>query len=362
MEIHAVIMAGGSGTRLWPISRQNKPKQYIDLGQGKCMLLQTIERLYTFIPSERCHIITDQDQQDIMQKTLSSTTTPEVIYEPEGKNTAACITYSALLLKKRFGNCISCFIPADSMINNNTAYRAALEAAFHEAESGSAASGGMIIVGVTPSYPATGYGYIKPCAVPAGSDTHPERSGPDIRRVERFLEKPDAKQAEELYSSGEYLWNSGMVIGQTDFILEKVRQCLPELFKKLHDAVFGTAALNKAYGEIENISFDNGILEKCSNIHVLKSSFGWDDIGSVDALDKIYGIDPDGNTVIGSYTGLDSRNSVFYSNKGLVAALGINDMIIINTENVLLVCPRDRVQDIKKLVAAVKQNGFECYT
>ncbi len=364
MEIDAVIMAGGSGTRLWPVSRQSKPKQYIDLGQGKCMLQQTIERLYTFISPERCHIITNQAHQGVLTDVIDTMPLPppEIIYEPQGKNTAACIAYSALLLKKRFGNCLACFIPADSLINDDDAYRTTLEAAFKEAESGMAADNGIIIIGITPSCPATGYGYIKPVTGPAGTETIQVMAGPHIRQVECFLEKPGPEQARELYSSGEYLWNSGMVIGQTDAILEKIRKYLPVHYSMLYDAVFNDSALTAAYEGITSISFDNGVLENNDAVYVFRGCFGWDDIGSIDALDKINGKDADGNTVVGCYLGMDTKASVIYSEDKLVAALGINDMILVNTQDVLLVCPRERVQDIKQLVALLQNKGYGDFT
>lgn len=358
MEKYAVIMAGGSGTRLWPLSRENKPKQYINIGSSeKGMLLQTVERLNGVISADKCCIVTNTDQKSMAIEALKDIIPhSNIILEPLRKNTAACITYAALLLKNKYKGGIMCCIPSDSYIKDEESYKSALNTACQEAESNNC----IVVIGITPSYPATGYGYIK-------AGTGQSAVEDNVFPVLQFLEKPCIEKAKEFVSSGEYLWNSGIVIGTIDSILNNVKNFLPGLFHKLSEAVNlpggsgNDVALKKAFQEIDNISFDHGVLEKSKEIRVVKGDFGWSDIGSLEALDKVFEVDSMGNAVSGNHIGTKTSNSIIYSGNSLVATVGLENMIIINTGDVILACPKERAQEIRELVELLRRDGYEKY-
>lgn len=358
MEKYAVIMAGGSGTRLWPLSRENRPKQYISIGTEKCMLLQTMERLNGVVSADKCYIVTNTGQKSLADDALQRLVPPSnIILEPLGKNTAACITYAVLLLKNNYENGLVCCIPSDSYIKDEENYKFTLKTAFREAENNNC----IVVIGIPPSCPATGYGYIK-------ADISQSEEKDNVFPVQQFLEKPCIEKAREFVSSGQYLWNSGIVIGTIDSILSHVKNFLPGLFHKLSetmnplDAPEKDAALTKAFQEIESISFDQGVLEKSREIRVVKGDFGWSDIGSLDALDKVLDIDSMGNAVSGNHIGTETSNSVIYSENSLIATIGLENMIIINTGDVVLACPKERAQEIRGLVKLLRQHGYEKYT
>lgn len=357
MEKYAVIMAGGTGSRLWPLSREKKPKQFIVVQGGKCMLLQTIERICEIIPPERCFIITSKNLLDITKETVRNIIPfSNIILEPARKNTAACIAYASLLLKEKIGKGLLCFVPADGYVKNHADYRLALEQAYHAAEK----TNGLVIIGISPSYPAVGYGYIH-------IDTDLE-ADKNVFKVNRFIEKPDVNTAEKLVSCGEFLWNSGILLGSIDSIIENTNLFLPNHVEKIQCAVKQingqdqNALMEKAYDEISDISFDKGVLEKSSCIYAVKGSFDWDDIGSLDALSKTFRSDAMGNSMRGNYFGIDTCNCVIYSDEAMVSAIGVENMIIAATKDAILVCPKDRVQDIKSLVEMLKDGGYEALT
>jgi mannose-1-phosphate guanylyltransferase len=357
MEKLAVIMAGGSGIRLWPLSRENRPKQFISIGKKKSMLLRTVERLKGVIDADRCYVVTGTDQKSMVMEALKDLIPPShILLEPLRKNTAACITYAAMVLKNEHKEGLLCCIPSDSWIKEEEGYKAALETACREAK----AKNRIAVIGVTPTFPATGYGYIK-------ADTGKPAAGEDVYPVLQFLEKPSMEKAGEFIASGEYLWNSGIVTGTLDSILNNVESFLPGLFHRLSGAVRLTdeaeksAALEKAYREIDAVSFDRGVLEKSMQISVVKGNFGWSDIGSLDAMDSMLGTDSMGNAVEGNYAGIETCNSVIYSGNNLVATIGLENMIVVNTGDVVLVCPRERAQEIRELVELLRRDGYEQY-
>jgi mannose-1-phosphate guanylyltransferase len=354
LKQYAVIMAGGTGSRLWPLSRENKPKQFISVEGSKCMLVQTVERICEIIPAERCFIITNQTLLAITRDTVKDLIpVSNIILEPERKNTAACIAYASLLLKEKIGSGILCFVPADGYVINRTGYRSAIERAYRAAENTS----GLVIIGVTPSYPATGYGYIQ---TDAGTEADDQ-----VYQVKHFTEKPDHDTAKAFLSSGDFLWNSGILLGTVDTITDNIKSFIPEHFEKISQAVKHESEpdfysyIERAYREIQEISFDKGVLEKSGGIHVVKGNFDWDDIGSLDALCKTFRSDSMGNSIQGEHMGLDTSNSVIYSEQGLVATIGVENMIIAHTGDTVLVCSKDRAQDVKSLVEMLKINGYE---
>ena len=359
MEKYAVILAGGSGTRLWPLSRENRPKQYICIGSEKCILLQTIERLSGVVSTDKCYVATNTSQKIMLMDVLQGFVPPSnTILEPLKKNTAACITYAVLLLKHKYEEGIVCCIPSDSYVKDEEGYKFALETACREAEKNNC----MVVIGITPSYPATGYGYIK-------TGISNSEAKENAFMVQQFTEKPCIEKAREFVANGQFLWNSGIVIGTMDSILNNVRCFLPDLYYKLSEAVNNLAdepqkdsALEKAFLEIENISFDSGVLEKSKEIRVVKGNFGWSDIGCLDALDKVYDIDSMGNSVSGSFLGIEASNNIISSEKCLTAAIGLDDMIIINTGDVVFICPKKRAQEVRVVVELLKQHGYEKYT
>lgn len=356
MEKYAVIMAGGAGLRLWPLSRENKPKQFICIDGNKSMLVQTVERINEIIPPEKCFIITNSKLLDITRDTLEGLIPPSnIISEPMKKNTAACIAYASMLIRKKYGPGLLCCVPADGCVKDIVAYRRALELSY----SAAACTGNLVIIGITPVYPATGYGYIH-----IDMNEASERSA---YKVLRFKEKPDIETAKNYVLSGDYLWNGGIVTGDTDVIIDNIRSYLPKHYNKLNEALdhaddpdFNTY-IDKAYHEMDDISFDTGVLEKSECIHAVKGLFDWDDIGSFDALGKTLQSDAMGNSTKGSHYGLGTTNSVIYGHDSLIATVGLNDMIIVCTNDAIIICPREKAQDIKVLVEKLKFNGFEKY-
>ncbi len=350
-------MAGGTGSRLWPLSREEKPKQFIAVEHGECMLLRTAERICEMIPSENCYVITNETLFDITRNTLEGIIpAANIILEPSRKNTAACIAYASLLLKKRIGLGLLCFVPADSYVKDTAAYKEAIELAYQAAEE----KNGLVVIGIPPKYPATGYGYIY-----MGAKIKGKRK---VVQVKKFVEKPKLKTAVKYLESGKYLWNSGIVVMSTDAASTALESLLPNHYHLIMAAVNANdgqdsgTEIKEAYDALPNISFDKGVLEKSDSICAVKGYFDWDDIGNIDALSTTFGMDENGNSVRGSFQGLDTTGSVIYSDCGLIATIGVENMIVAVTQDAVLVCPRDRVQDVKSLVELLKKNGYENLT
>jgi mannose-1-phosphate guanylyltransferase len=354
MQKYAVLMAGGSGTRLWPLSKETDPKQFIPIEDDNSMLVKTVKRLCKVVKPEQCFIITSRLLTDITKKTADGYIPgANILSEPDRKNTAACIAYTTLLLQKKLGEGILCFVPADGYVKDEEGYAKALQLAFETAEH----INSLVVVGVKPAYPATAYGYIH-VEPKAGEST-------EISPVLDFVEKPAPELAEELIRSNAYLWNCGIVVGTTDSILRKVKEFIPEHYIKLSGALAKEedeldASVVKAYSELQNISFDNGVLEKCaSSLYAVRASFDWDDIGSIDALAKILEEDPEGNRVKGRHIAINTTNSVIYGKDTAICTIDVDNMIVVGTKDEVLVCPRNRSQKIKILVEKLKQQGHE---
>ncbi len=351
MEKYAVIMAGGSGSRLWPLSRENRPKQFIRAGGDESMLIRTLEQIRQVVPAENCFIITNRNLQEITRKTLGdSIPASNILFEPLRKNTAACISYSVFLLKERVGSGLACFFPADSYVKDQAAYHDAVEQTFDAAEK----TGRLIVIGINPTYPATGYGYIH---------VDPNREGP--YPVSEFKEKPNQEKAMEYFESGDYWWNSGIIAGNLNEFQEKIKLFLPEHYREfsgLTNDPDGQDSAEKAFRMLPDISFDEGVLEKAKDLVAVRGRFDWDDIGNLESLSVTLKPDDSGNRVNGKFIGIDTGDSVVYGGKLLVAAIGLKDMVIAVTDDAVLVCPKDRVQDVKKLVEHLKTSEYEQYT
>ena len=345
-------MAGGTGSRLWPLSRENRPKQFISVENGKSMLIQTIERICEIVPPEKCFIITNKNLLNATQETVRDIIPfSNIILEPSRKNTAACIAYATLLIKENFGSGLACFVPADGYVKNQTAYQDAIACAFRAAED----MNDLIVIGIKPSYPATGYGYIHIHA----------KSNETVFKVQKFIEKPDLDTAKQLIASQEFLWNSGILVGNLDTIIESVKQYLPNHYEEIAHAVMREEQqscsdfIEKAYSHIENVSFDKGVLEKSDRIHAVKGIFDWDDIGSLDALAKTFDSDTHGNYFKGDHFGIDTSNTVIFSEGLPIATIGVENMLIAAMKDTILICPRDRGQEIRNLVEQLESYGYE---
>mgnify|MGYP000870970451 FL=1 len=408
MQRYAVLMAGGSGTRLWPLSKEASPKQFIPVEGDSSMLVQTIKRLCRVVQPEHCFIVTNCILADITKETAGKLI-PEknIILEPERKNTAACIAYSTLALKKKLGAGILCFVPADGYVKDTSGYAQALRMAFDTAEK----VGGLVIIGVKPAYPATGYGYIhvEPVKVEGSAGVGPEAikdpvqckqsaavEGPapgaesaagtcvlpgeesdsfddsdiscknvDISRVLEFIEKPALETAQKLAASDDYLWNCGIVVGSMESIIQKIKENIPEHYHKLSSALESGendegGLVGKAYGELQSISFDNAVLERCADsLYAVRASFDWDDIGSIDALAMTLEPDSDGNLVKGRHIGINTTNSVIYGKDAAICTIDIDNMIVVGTKDEVLVCPRSKSQKVKLLVEKLKEQGHD---
>lgn len=354
MKVYGVIMAGGGGTRFWPLSRQAKPKQLLNLSGKEVMVNETIDRLCATANKDDIFIVTNKTQADTMcEVTTGRIQKDHILAEPSARNTAACIGYAAMEIVKKYGDGIMVITPSDAFIKNTDEFTRVLSVAVKEAKE----SDKLVTVGITPTFPSTGYGYIK----------YNVSDGGEAKKVLEFKEKPDLETAKAYVASGSYAWNSGMFIWKASTILKNFEKFLPGIcadIVKIGDAM-GTPSekdvINEVYPQIQSISIDYGIMEQSEDVMVVPGEFGWNDVGSFDMLKVMHDEDANGNVVVGNCVNIDTTNSVVYSSGRLVTTLGVDNIVVVETEDGIMVCSKDRVQDVKKIVDKLKEDGKNQY-
>lgn len=352
MKTYGVIMAGGGGTRFWPLSRQNRPKQLLNLSGKDLMINESVDRLGRFIPFDNIFVVTNVSQVPPMVSALKGRISEErILSEPASRNTAACIGYAAVEIVEKYGDGIMCITPADHCIGDVEAFESTLKIAINEAEKYDA----LITIGIEPTFPATGFGYIK----------HSNEDNKISKDVVAFVEKPDRETAQKYISDGSYLWNSGMFVWKASTILSEIEKYLPELYIDLseirtvmhecrkydsYDIEKEKDVINKVYPRLQKISIDYGIMEKSSRVRVVPGDFDWHDVGSWDMMDVLHEEDSNGNIKLGDTLLLDTNNSTIVSENRLVATIGINNVVVVETGDAVLVCDKSRAQDVKQIV------------
>lgn len=351
MSVIGVIMAGGGGTRFWPLSRKTTPKQLLNLSGKGVMINEAVGRLMTVTPGEKIYIVTNEIQTDRMKQVLGGSIPEEnILVEPTSRNTAACIGYAAVKIIKKYGDGIMAITPSDAYIRDTEEFTNVLQRAISAAQN----EDKPVTIGITPTFPATGYGYI----------LH-EKTDEPVKKVLRFVEKPSLRRAKEYVASGEYVWNSGMFIWKASVILEKFRVFLPELhagLMRIYEALGTereTETIKSVYPGLTSVSVDYGIMEKCKDILVVPGDFGWSDVGSWDMLGALHTADRNGNIVVGDGVALETSGCIIYAHEKPVATIGIKDLVIVDTPDAILVCPKSRAQDVKKIVDELKDRGRE---
>jgi len=350
---YAVILAGGKGERFWPLSTSSRPKQLLSLVGEKALLAQAVDRLHGLIPRERVMVLTNKDLVAATRSATPGLPADNIVGEPIGRDTAPAVALATALVKARDPDGVFCILTADHIIGNIEVFQATLRDGLMKAASEDV----LITIGITPTEPATGYGYIHAGAALPGS------SATAFKQVQRFVEKPDRETAGQYVSSGEYFWNSGMFIWSVKSIeraLQQYRPAIRALIQPICEAAMAghlEASLEEIFPEAEKISIDYAVMEHAKNIIVARGTFAWDDVGSWTALENHFDQDAAGNTVIGDGEVFDSSNNIVFSRDRLTALVGVKDLIVVQSEGVTLVCPRQRDQDIKKLVARIRSAG-----
>lgn len=354
MNTYGVIMAGGGGTRFWPLSRQEEPKQLLNLSGNDLMINETIDRIATVAKKEDIFVVTNVAQVPKMKEaTVGRLQENHILAEPSARNTSACIGYAAMEIVKKYGDGIMCISPADHFVKNQEEFTRVLNEAIQVAEK----EDKLITVGIQPTYPATGYGYIK----------FDKSEDSVAKKVLEFKEKPNLETAENYLANGEYAWNSGMFIWKASTILKKFKELLPDVYaciEKIGAAMNTpeeTQVIADIYPTIPSISVDYGIMEKSSDVLVISGDFEWNDVGSWENMDVIYGEDENGNILVGKQVNIDTKNTISYSKKRLITTIGVENLIIVETEDSILVCDKNRAQDVKLIVDELKASGQNEY-
>lgn len=348
MRKAALIMAGGRGERFWPRSRQNMPKQFLSLTDDKKTMLQlTVERIQPLVGLEDIYIVTNRGYRELVRSQLPGLPEGNILCEPVGKNTAPCIGLGAVHMAKRYGEAVMMVLPSDHLIKYTSLFLNTLSDACEVAEQG----GNLVTLGIAPDCPETGYGYIK---------FQPERTLGRAFAVERFVEKPDLETAKAYLASEQYLWNSGMFIWKTSTILENLQAHLPETYAglcRIGEAI-GTEreeqVLEREFQAFQAESIDYGVMEKAKNIYILSGAFGWDDVGSWLAVSRIKRSNELGNVVEGNVVTVDTRDTIIQGGGKLIAAVGLEDMIVVDSEDALLICEKAHAGDIRKVLENLK--------
>ena len=354
---YVAIMAGGIGSRFWPMSRTSYPKQFLDiLNTGRTLIQSTHDRFKKFIPLENIYIVTSEEYVEIVRDQLPEIPAKNIVAEPSRKNTAPCIAYISYKLQQLNEKGTLICAPADHIILDDTAFtKVCLEAmSFVKAHKA------LITLGIKPSHPNTGYGYIQFEQQPASDNVY---------KVKTFTEKPNADLAKTFVSSGEFLWNAGIFVWQVNNIVAAFQKHLPELAEifEAEKTLFNTekekSAIEKIYPLCTNVSIDYAVMEKAENVYIIPSSFGWSDLGTWNSAHENMEKDYLGNAVSGSEVMVidATHNMVHVPNNKLVLLQGMNDYIIVDTEDVLMICKKEKEQEIKQYVAEIKRNKGDKY-
>ncbi len=350
-EAFAVVMAGGSGTRLWPMSTKERPKQFLALNR-RSLIQETVDRLAPLFPSERIWIVTVKGQKGLIQGQLPEVPLGNIIEEPLGRNTALCIGLAAVYLKQIDPAAVMVALPADHFIKKEGRFRQALVLGIRIAQQGY-----LVTLGIVPDRPATGYGYIE-----AGKDLSELHHGLRAERVARFIEKPPLATAEQFLKMGNYYWNSGIFIWKVERILEELAEHMPELYSRLTEieARWGTPDLDevtaKVYQKQEAVSIDHGVMETASRIAVIPVEMGWNDLGDWSSLSAVLEKDEGGNVIRARHIGIELKDSTVFSLQDrLIATIGLKDLVIVDTPDALLVMDKGRAQEVKDLVTKVEE-------
>jgi mannose-1-phosphate guanylyltransferase len=349
---YVAIMAGGIGSRFWPMSRVAYPKQFLDiLNTGKTLLQETHNRFKKFIPEENIFIVTSEEYVSIVKEQLPEFPSTNIVAEPSRKNTAPCIAYISYKLRQLNNKGVLICAPSDHLILDETGFtKVCLEAMSFVKEHKA-----LITLGIKPTNPNTGYGYIQFDQQPASDNVY---------KVKTFTEKPDHELAKTFVSSGEFLWNAGIFVWQVNSIIKAFENHLPEIAEvfEAEKNYFNTEkekeAIDRIYPQCTNISIDYGIMEKANNVYIIPSSFGWSDLGTWNSAHDNMEKDYLGNAVAGNDVMVidATRNMVHVPNNKLVLLQGIDDYIIVDTDDVLLICKKEKEQEIKQYLAEVKRN------
>jgi mannose-1-phosphate guanylyltransferase len=347
---YAVILAGGWGERLWPMSTRGRPKQLLKLADDSSLVSRTLERVAPLVEVEESLALTSMNLSRQMIAELGSLPRERVVGEPVGRNTAPAIALAAHLLVSRDPDALLVVLPADHVIGDDGAFREAIDLAARAAEGERA----LVTLGIPPDRAETEYGYIK-----AGEPA--ETKG--VLRVEMFTEKPDIETAESFLADGRYFWNSGMFIWRADRFLEEVGRQLPEIAAALGAVTSAPGdpafehELETYYGSVPSISVDYGVMEGAQEVLVVPTRFSWDDVGAWSALGRVWTSNARGNAVRGDSLLIDSEGCVVYSEGGVVAVVGLTDVVVAHTPGATLVCPKDRARDVRRVVDELKRRG-----
>jgi mannose-1-phosphate guanylyltransferase len=348
---YAVIMAGGSGTRLWPMSRRNRPKQTLKLIGERTLFQQAVDRLSPVFPPGRILVVTKSDHVPLLQPQTPELSIENFIVEPLGRGTAPALGLAAVHLRKRDPDAVMAVLTADHCIAEVSAFHKVLECARTAAQEGF-----LVTLGIPPTFASTGYGYIQKGEMLSREPDQP------VYRVKRFIEKPGAEEAAGMVSGGEYFWNSGMFIWRASRLLEELQRQMPEFHLQLMEVEASlpnpqeyAATLARVWPKVSEQTIDYGVMERAREVAMIPARIGWTDVGSWSSLFELMPRDPDGNVFLGPHETVDTHNTLVIGKKRLIATVGVDDLVIIDTDDALLVSTKERVQDVRSIVKQLEK-------